>query len=782
MAKKLKTRVKKAIRKWQKYANKAYERKRFKAKFYLFAKRQNTKTRVVGHWQRRSSFYLTILYFLIAVAVASFSQLLFPDVVAQSAADFFNSAGAMTGGTLAILFSFNTLLVSSALAQYPPQFFRLSGYDKKQDLIYFFVAVITVSLFILGFMYQAPGSSGNYWILFTGLLDVFTVFYLIFLSYSLTRRRLNPIASIGFITRPAFKLLEQSQKNAKRLATLPHKDPTLKPDKAYIADLQPHVLLQARYDQLNEFIGYLYDYHDKLVDKKDYSAALNVLEAIGSLIIRYIDVRKDSFVMLPSDYILVPITDAQKFFDTNFQRMVDRSKTYISLGNQNGLRKVLDLFEGIGLKLRELTFPKVKYENPPFDQCVAYLGYVCDEAIKQKDLEATFQLARIYGVFGTVAVNKDYLHTPSTVFDALLKLAMYAGTQQQNVVTDQIAQAFDSIAQSFKQLPRAAQRNQFKTFMDKLGEFYWYYVVFYRTSTDFQANTTAYMVQPLRTVVGMMNELAKVGSGKDAASRDTAQHDTTEIAHQLWRLLRTLSDKKGVSLSGRYFGTQLTDVIEDACYILISSAHKIAWQRHQSEALKQASWLLNQIAFLSDNAPDKMDSHQLDELSNKAANISLYALHKGDIDLAKSGINVIKHLALVCLNKSAKSAEYDAPRIMANTGLLAVLALQQGNTEVVDHYKLAAAEFNAAYNAKFFPDGPITAPGGHDYIGPHPDQLNDELATISRQLVERRSDGLMAAMLELPEDYLVKLAPDTSPEHFNTILGNVEAPPDETPA
>ncbi|HXR50244.1 MAG TPA: hypothetical protein VN778_04430, partial [Verrucomicrobiae bacterium] len=464
----------------------------------------------------------------------------------------------MAGGMLAIIFTFNTLLVNFALAQYPPEFFRLSGYDKNQDKIYFAIAFSSVALFVMGFMYRDLVNGWNYWLLFLGLLSIFAVLYLVFTSYILTRKRLNPIASFGFITKPAFELLDQSDKDARRLADMLRKDPTLKPDKAYIADYQPHILLQSRYAQINEFIGYLYDYHDKLVDKKDYSAALKVLDAIGSLILRYIDVRKSSFIMLPSEFLLVPVTDAQQFFDTNFQRMVDRATAYIRLGNQNGTRKVLYLFEGIGLKLRELKFPTplLRQENPPFEQCVGYLSNICDAGIAQNDLEATFQVARVYAVLGSVGVSMGYVHAQSTTYDNLLKLALYAAAKKQWVVMDQVAKAFTAFMQAFKAQDRAALETEFRIYMDKLGEFYWYYFAISTPSNDYQPNTATYMVAPLSELRQWADELARSGSNMRNAGRDSSQHDVIELADQLWRLLRDLTDRKNITLANRYVATE----------------------------------------------------------------------------------------------------------------------------------------------------------------------------------------------------------------------------------
>jgi hypothetical protein len=763
----------KAFKKRLKRTKKAYAIRKFRALFYFFAKKQNAKARTTIYWRKRKAFYLTLLYFTAAATTASVTQLWFVTVRPETAFGFYTAAGAMAGGMLAIIFTFNTLLVNFALSQYPPEFFRLSGYDKKQDRIYFYIAFLTIALFVMGFMYRDLGSGWNYWLQLLGLFCIFAVLYFVFASYILTRNRLNPIASFSYITKPAFELLDQSDKDAKRLADMLRKDPTLKPDKAYITDYQPQVLLQSRYAQINEFIGYLYDYHDKLLDKKDYSTALNVLDAIGLLILRYIDVRKSSFIMLPSEFLLVPVTDAQEFFDTNFQRLVDRATIYIKLGNQNGTRKVLSLFEGIGLGLREISFPTglSRQENPPFEQCVSYLGNICDMGIAQNDLEATFQVARAYTVLGSVAVSKGYIHGQSRAYDNLLKLAVYAATKKQWVVMDQIAKAFTAFMQAFKTQNRGALGTEFRIYMEKLGDFYWYYFSLSTASNDYQPQTAIYMVAPLSELRKWAGELAHKGSNMRNPDRDSSQHDVVELADQAWHLLRRLTDRTNITLVDRYLATEFANHIQNMCGLLISSAHKHGWQRHSHEVINKANWLLNQVSFFADNAPNKLEQHKLDDFSETATTIALYALHKGDTAIAVAGINVIYHLATTCLNKAAKSAEYDAPRIMVNGGLVAILALRQNNAEVLRYFKETALKFNAAYNAKYFPNGPKSSPLGRRYIGaPHPDQLNMELRTISRQLREWRTSSFRQMISEQPEDYMIQLAPDINNGHFIALI------------
>lgn len=590
----------------------------------------------------------------------------------------------------------------------------------------------------------------------------FTIFYLIFLSYGLTRQRLNPIASFKYITQPAHRLLEQCEKDAKQLGEILRKDPSLKPDKAYLADYEPHVLMQRQYDQFNEFLGYLYDYHDKLVDKKDYSAALMVLNAIGNLIAHYIEVRKNTFIMLPSDYILVPTTDAQKFFDANFQRLRDRAAMYMKLGNQDGLRKVLGLFEGVGVRLRDLSFPSdIPYENPPFAQCVAYLGYVTNDAIQQKDLEATFQLARIYGILGAIAVDKRYMHATAPIYDDLLKLVAYGGSEKQQVVTDRVAQAFGMITREFAKRTRGAQGTDFSIYVDKLCDFYWYYIALTRTnpSVDYQANVMVYMLESPQAIVRWMAQLAAAGSNTRNPERDNSQRDVMELAKIFRRLLTNLGEKKYVSLGDRYFGTEIASVISSGTRILVMSAFKHGWQRHKDELLSEAAWLLRRIGRIADNAPDNIRDHQLDELSNKATNVALYGLYKGSTRLAIAGISINYDLAMVCLEKNTKSADYGAPRIMVNACLIAALALHKQDAEVLRYCKEMVIKFNNAYAQKYFPDGFNFNIGNAMYIGTYPQQLFTELRRLWSNPYDFPSSRFEDMVLGLPESYLKKLEP-----------------------
>ncbi|HXR50243.1 MAG TPA: hypothetical protein VN778_04425 [Verrucomicrobiae bacterium] len=61
MGKRFGAKATKAFKKWLKRTKKAYALKKFKASFFLFAKRQNANVRITAYWRKRKTFYLTLL-------------------------------------------------------------------------------------------------------------------------------------------------------------------------------------------------------------------------------------------------------------------------------------------------------------------------------------------------------------------------------------------------------------------------------------------------------------------------------------------------------------------------------------------------------------------------------------------------------------------------------------------------------------------------------------------------------------------------------------------------
>lgn len=740
---------------------------RFEFALKFFGRKQYASVRWSEYFARRKGFYGTLVYFFFAAIIASFSQLWFTVLEPAAVFEFYVAAGAMSGGMLAIIFTFNTLLVNFAITQYPPQFFRLSGYDKRQDRIYFSLVLITISLFILGFIYRSQ-PEWSYLVNLIGILLLFVVFYIIYLSYSLTRQRLNPVESLSYITRPAINLLDRCDKYAKKLAGILLKDPKLTPDKLYFANYQPQLLLQKHYNDFNEFVGYLYDYHDKLVDKRDYSEARRVLDAIRVLIVRYITVRKDSFIMLPSEYLLVPVTDAQDFFDTNFQRMVQRAKVYIKLDNQPGSRQVISLFHSTGLMLKELEFPNMRHENPPLTQCIQYLGSIAEEAIKEDNIDAAFDCINTYAVLAVPVTEKHYQHTLAFVYEQLLKLTLYGVIKKHSVLVDQVAKAFEVIGAALLRQPSAAFGTHLSIYFDNLKQFYSYYCAGSAPSMDYEATRAENLLRPLKVVTNEMQRLAASASKLGNSDRNSEQRQVIELGEKLRRMLRALSDTKSVSLANRYMGTQFASIIEDAYFILVRSAHKHGWQRNKDAALNNAMGLIRQVSWFTSNAPDKIENNNLlDELSKKASNMALYGLHKGSAELANAGISINHHLATFCLQRATKSAEYDAPRIMVNACLIGVYGLKLQKWEVVRECRVKAQEFSTAYAAKLFPGGLKLSRGVH-YLGTYPEQLAREFKRTADNFDNLR-DGLAYDMLELPERYLKKIAPEITEDDFHTL-------------
>ena len=105
------------------------------------------------------------------------------------------AAGAMTGGTIAIVFTISIFLLQNASDLYSSQYFEVYIHDWREKFVYYSVILITIALLGCGLYVGSLSSiseqvSSN--IVFYSLIAIGLVFALIDWQYKNVRQKLNP--------------------------------------------------------------------------------------------------------------------------------------------------------------------------------------------------------------------------------------------------------------------------------------------------------------------------------------------------------------------------------------------------------------------------------------------------------------------------------------------------------------------------------------------------------------------------------------------------------------
>jgi hypothetical protein len=756
--------VKKTLRAWWRRQKKKLAQLRYELRLKAFARSNNFKNNARDHFRRHSTRYLTVMYFGVAFGISILAQNFFFNFDNKTLFGFYTSAGAMTGGMLALIFTFITLLVNYALSEYPPQFFKISGYDKRQDAVYFLLAFCSITFFIIGFSYSGDLKQ-NVLLNVISVLLLFFVFYLVFMSYVTVRRRLNPMYSFSrYIVRPALKLLVEADKKASKVSKLFANNPKVKAkNKDLYARQQAQILLREHYVALDNYIGVLYDYHDMLIEKKQYSAALRVLDGISNIIIEYIHVRRNNLILLPTQYLMVLETDAQTFFGNNFERLIAKVSQYIDVNNVEGIRHSINLFNILGQELASLEFSNTRNENPPFEQCIGYLNQIRDVAIQKRNVEACFKLAEVYGGIGSLSVQKKFYHGQSYALDSLLKLYVYSVATNQEVVGTRVVWSFGMMSNNFMQRVGIIYHTDFKLFVDKYKELLKYHLASKALTDDLKANVTEELLLPLRNLRALSFMLVKQGSNTRNADRLQNQREVLEVIDLVRSVARSVSEIDKTTVMDRYFYLRLMNILEILACELIDISQRHHWQSNHAEILSKLNWVVNQFGFGLRSVDKEIKHTYISDLSDMVARIGVFALSKDLTETADLSIKLIRNLADAYLKSGMDDKDYESPRIMVKVYLIGVLALHLKKEPLLSSTKTSINSFKDSYAAMFFPDGLKLARNVH-YIGAYPEQIYSEIA----QMVNDENDMTVVGG-ETPLQYAKRMFPDINMDEFIAV-------------
>lgn len=684
--------------------------------FYLGRRRRLVA--VANHFLKRKYIYLTLLYSVSTAAITWLSgHYLLP---IADATTFFTAGGAMIGAALAIILTFNTLIINFAGSEYPPEFYRATGYDWRQNVIYFFLAADAVCLFIFSLIVHTSGQHYRLWLFPTAIALICLSFYLLFASYLVTRKRLDPVTGLSIIYHIALKHLSKGGKFGEKLGRKLAANPALTPEQKELARKEAYKLLAPTLKQVSKINGYLHDYHDKLLAKQNYATALQVLDTIHGILVKYIEIRRNNMQAEMTGYFMVFASDSQCFFEENLQRLVDKAKQYIEKHNAAGAIHITDLMSSLAQHASTVKFG-ITSKNPLVEQIQGYINFITDEAILKDDTEVLFHLADVYSEVGRLAVIHNYSFGKATAYQQLYKIGQQGVVSKQTSVITQVSGAYNAIIIEMHKKGRS--RIEFE--LNQLFEQYQTLVMFYRvaipdTRSEALISNPSVMA-PYKSILSWIIQLAKLPI-EIIDRRITNQ--LIEIADASRSSMRQMSET--ISMGDHSIAREFGDVIQSTAILMLRLRSEDGWSDSENELENTANWYINQISWLTEKTTQYIGYITRDLVDN-AGEIGLVALTTRSEKVATSAVKVISSLATDFITKASTDNGYDSARMMEVACYIGIYAQKNDMNDLFELTKLKVTEFSVKHNEKHFPNGPPAVPGGAEYIGLHPNHLLREL-------------------------------------------------------
>ncbi len=680
-------------------------------------------------WMRRLSFLVIGLG--IGLIVNYFGGLNFTQDILSN---YLVALGAMTGGTIAIVFTISIFLIQSAAELYSSQYFEVFIHDWKEKFVYFVVIIITL-LFLGGGLYVGSLttilhniSSG---IVLLSLVLVGAVFALIDWQYKNVRQKLNPSEAISFLEKEGVRFLNKLQSDAERLADLLHtRNPSITNDmglaQAYNQFLQPFMI------NLDRQIENLVEISLKLSDKQEVGTTKRGFTAVYRILIRFFEARKTSSLILPSGTVFLAVeSDSQTFVNKNLERLNKAGEKFIKDGKDELATYIIDIYRGLAGKAQEITFISQRNENPILDLILGNLNFYIESGQRAKNIEVVYKGLQVLRDIAVIASQKGLSLTLHGLLDKIMSVAIYGLSQKQTIIVDLCSTTFLRIISAVFTSPDIDRQIHIKGALKNIATIANHINNFIKAGLLPDDIQTRFSLSKgydefYTTLAVIMEHYSKI---TDTREKDRYKRNLIEFFRELNMSLRILSE------TVKSCDTTLTDSIGRLLFninnLIVDLIQDDDFKKDVTELKSRLAWNIHLPSFFVSHA-EKFDggSNPFNTLTDSVAKTGIIVAEKlEDKALVQDCINCLYSITKDTLQKTTRGYGYNEPRVLEKACYLGIIALKKGWMDIFADLKIKITEFEAKYFAKHLTNLPAGVdPEDHNVLGlPHKDQLKREL-------------------------------------------------------
>lgn len=660
------------------------------------------------------------------------------------------AVAAMTGGTIAIVFTISIFLLQNASDLYSSQYFEIYIHDWKEKFVYFAVIVITIFLFGTGLFVGGTlelSKQENLFITFSSLILIGIVFALIDWQYKNVRGKINPVQAIDFLENEGVKFLKKVDHDAKKIAHI-IKLKNGKTSEGMAAATTYNHFLQPLIDRLDGQLENLFEISARLSDKQEIATVKRGFNAIYKILGTFFEARKNSSIAIPSGIAFLAFeSDSQNFLSRNFERLNKIGEKFIEENKEDLASYIIDIYKALIIKASSMEFIGGRGENPIFDSIAGYLNLYIDFGIQKHNTEVVFQGARVIGDVSKIAAVKGFSIPLKSAQGKLFDIVIFGITYKQTVIIDRCSDVYLNILDAIFKSKKIIKKHHFDDSLKYVAAISRY--IDNALKSGFLTDSFQIRISISKAYDEFETILARIMSTYNSIVEDREKamfrRDLAVFIEEFNSSLRTLSEQI------KSCDSFLVDSISRAVFssnelmiILIQRADFVD-VKHKFESI--LGWNVHLLSFFVSYAEKiEGESGRFDSLtdcisktgilvSEKLANKSLV------LDCVKSLYSITKQ----CIEKIKGGYGYAEPRIFQKACYLGILALKHGWRDIVTEIGLMIYEFEKLYFDKYLKNLPKGIdPMNHDnVIGlPHPDQLLREIWLWERDYDKRESMGV----------------------------------------
>lgn len=704
--------------------------------YFLSVWRLLSRLKMLGNFIKKYSGLVRRLLFVLISAVVGFLiiQLDAVTFTQDVLSNYLFASAAMSGGTIAIVFTISIFLLQNASDLYSSQYFEIYIHDWKEKFVYFVVIFITILLFGLGLF--AGGSTildkdTNSFIIVLSLIFIGVVFALIDWQYKNVRKKISPVQAIYFLESEGVRFLKNVNRDAKKIAHIIK----LKSGEASEAEATAatyNQFLQPLISRLDGQLENLFEISSRLSGKQEIGTVKRGLDAVFKILVTYFEARKDSSVAIPAGIAFLSYqSDSQSFLSRNFERLNKIGEKFIEENKEDLSSYVVDVYKALAVKAAGMEFIGGRGENPIFDSIVGYLVSYVEFGEKKKNIEVVFQGARVVGDMAKLSAAYGFDVSLKTTQEKIFDFAIFGISQKQTVITDRCSLVYLDIIVAIFSSAKIIRKHHFDDSLKNMARISEYMDIALKSKFLLDGISFRFSISKgydnFDSVISM---ISGIYSGiQNPRDKSSYRSDLLEFFEEFNSSLRELSEK--IKNCDSYLVDSIARALFNVNEFIIGLIESREFSGEKTELEKMLSWNVHLPSFFVSYA-EKIDngSSRFDELTDCVSKTGILASER--LDNKKIVLDCIKSLYSITkksIEKIKGGYGYTEPRVLEKACYLGILALKKGWRDVVTDIGLMIYDFEEAYFKKYLAKLSVKIdPMNHNVIGlPHHDQLLREL-------------------------------------------------------
>lgn len=702
-----------------------------KKQFFLLPKRIGYQYKTLT--KKYGNYLVLITYFIVLILLVHLLGSIYDlRLTKDTATTLFIGAATMIGASIAIVATFGQFTIQYAAEKLPKNFYNVAINLKTYFFIFWCLCFVTFTLFLEGLLYGKVQLGLSEMSIQVGFILIGTSFYLIYKLFITVINDVNPNNILIRVKKNIETTIKKIYERVKGYAELM----LLHPNNRNQYDLKQALTSLFQGDSVKSQLGYfasnadfLFDYHDQMFHSYQTSTALEVLHIIESLVLNYIDIRKDSSVALPNpEAILVFTSDSEHILQPILERMRGISDLYMIQNKTAGIQEIISIFQNWATKSSEVNYLGLSIpENPILEQISGYFNFTVENAKRTESIEYMFQSGYFYRHILGISIDKNFIHIFSANLSNLEKLGLKGLALSEDGVIKQIFDVYDYV---LRKITDGNSDTLFRLTIESLEKISILACKTYNTHTTSDVYVIQqYVAKPFNT----LKELIQTYSQE--ALQETNETRRGEIVEKLLALqdelqsiLRSLA--RNLKDPNHFIITSLAPDIRDIGLILLILSENSIFSSYKDRFISEARSFAVLSEFFIDQGTGVANGQEIDYIVEAISRIGLKGLIINANSVGESAISSLSRMAFNILNNSGTM--YVECDVMEHACFLGILANKKNLNDILTTLKASILNFMDEYKSKHYSNVPE---GVDPYrISPPPDKLKRDL----EQLVNNR--------------------------------------------